>query len=167
MAAKCTADEVEEHLQCAICLDTLSDPRMLACQHTFCFACLEKLPKARGGGEDAGFKLSCPSCRESHAFQDVTALAKNRLVVQLLDTLQSQSVQSIPVHMCEECDEDKRADGFCQECQMCLCSFCISYHQKSKRFKQHSILALAALGSMQNKSDWSSLLKREPVCERH
>ena len=32
---------LEELVQCGICLERLSQPRMLPCQHTFCLSCLE------------------------------------------------------------------------------------------------------------------------------
>lgn len=49
----------KEDLVCAICLECWvgRDPRILRCQHTFCFECLEKLASA-------GLNFVCPLCQE-------------------------------------------------------------------------------------------------------
>jgi len=36
-----TASDFDDLLQCPICLDTLNDPKVLDCQHTFCANCLK------------------------------------------------------------------------------------------------------------------------------
>lgn len=35
-----SAENIEELIQCSLCLEVLHNPKMLACQHTFCMACL-------------------------------------------------------------------------------------------------------------------------------
>lgn len=36
-----TASNLDDLLQCPICLDILQDPKVLDCQHTFCANCLK------------------------------------------------------------------------------------------------------------------------------
>ena len=36
-----TASNIDDLLQCPICLDVLADPKVLDCQHTFCANCLK------------------------------------------------------------------------------------------------------------------------------
>jgi hypothetical protein len=36
-----TASNIDDLLQCPICLDVLQDPKVLDCQHTFCANCLK------------------------------------------------------------------------------------------------------------------------------
>jgi hypothetical protein len=50
---------VMEELVCAVCMDTLCDPRFLHCMHTYCEKCLEGLKKA-SALENGVF---CPECR--------------------------------------------------------------------------------------------------------
>ena len=63
MAADTTysADQIEQLLRCPICLDRLSSPKILPCQHTFCKSpCLEGLISV------GDRKLRCPECRKEH-----------------------------------------------------------------------------------------------------
>ena len=57
MAAKEALRKLEEELQCAICLGTYADPKLLNCNHVFCADCLPKLV----GGDNS---LTCPTCRK-------------------------------------------------------------------------------------------------------
>ena len=53
-------EKLAKSLECAICLDTFEDPRMLRCQHSYCRKCLEKIVVRVG----STYKLTCPECRE-------------------------------------------------------------------------------------------------------
>jgi len=50
---------LEELLECAICTDLLTDPKMLQCGHTFCAECLQGVYNASGQSGN----LRCPNCR--------------------------------------------------------------------------------------------------------
>lgn len=61
MAAFSTLEErLAKNLECAVCLDTFDDPRMLRCQHSYCKKCLEKIVVRVGNV----LKVTCPECRE-------------------------------------------------------------------------------------------------------
>jgi hypothetical protein len=36
-------NQLEENLQCTVCLEVLTDPRTLPCFHSFCKVCLERI----------------------------------------------------------------------------------------------------------------------------
>ena len=59
MAEK-TLKKVEEELNCSICLDTYSDPKLLQCLHAYCHKCLMKLVVRDQQGQ---LILTCPICR--------------------------------------------------------------------------------------------------------
>ena len=48
------------HLECAICLERLKEPKVLSCQHTYCKRCLERLVTTSGRGK---YEVTCPECR--------------------------------------------------------------------------------------------------------
>ena len=59
MAEK-TLKKVEEELNCSICLDTYSDPKLLQCFHAYCRKCLVKLVVRDQQGH---LIMTCPICR--------------------------------------------------------------------------------------------------------
>ena len=52
--------KVEEELNCSICLDTYTDPKLLQCYHVYCQKCLVKLVVRDQQGQ---LTLTCPICR--------------------------------------------------------------------------------------------------------
>ena len=53
--------KVEDQLNCSICLDVYTDPKLLQCLHVFCQTCLVKLVFRDDQGR---LVLSCPNCRQ-------------------------------------------------------------------------------------------------------
>ena len=56
-----TLKRFEEELNCSICLDTYSDPKLLQCLHAYCCKCLVKLVVRDQQGQ---LILTCPMCRQ-------------------------------------------------------------------------------------------------------
>ena len=52
---------LEEQLNCSICLDTFTDPKLLQCFHVYCQQCLVPLGVRDQQGQ---LSLSCPTCRQ-------------------------------------------------------------------------------------------------------
>ena len=53
--------KVEDQLDCSICLETYTDPKLLQCLHVFCRKCLVKLVVRDQQGQ---LILTCPICRQ-------------------------------------------------------------------------------------------------------
>ena len=53
--------KLEEQLNCSICLDTYSDPKLLQCFHVYCRQCLVPLVDRNQQGQ---LGLTCPTCRQ-------------------------------------------------------------------------------------------------------
>lgn len=51
-------NRLEEQLNCAICLHTFVDPRMLPCSHSFCKKCITDLAALNNHTH-----VNCPKCR--------------------------------------------------------------------------------------------------------
>lgn len=52
--------KLEEQLQCAICLQIYSDPKLLHCSHAFCLHCIEKVVRRTRNRPPF---VECPNCR--------------------------------------------------------------------------------------------------------
>ncbi len=52
--------KLDEQINCSICLDTYTDPKLLQCFHTYCTKCLIPLVRRREGQ----LTLTCPACRQ-------------------------------------------------------------------------------------------------------
>ena len=53
--------KLDEQLNCAICLDTYTDPKLLQCTHAYCTKCLIKLVVRDQQGQ---LILTCSTCRQ-------------------------------------------------------------------------------------------------------
>ena len=53
--------KVEDQLNCSVCLDIYTDPKLLQCLHVFCQTCLVRLVCRDEHGQ---LVLSCPNCRQ-------------------------------------------------------------------------------------------------------
>ena len=54
-------EQVEEQLNCSICLETFTDPKLLQCFHVYCQQCLMPLVVRDQQGKHV---LTCPTCRQ-------------------------------------------------------------------------------------------------------
>ena len=54
--------KLAKHLECPICLEKFTEPKVLSCQHSYCRKCLERLVRDPGP-ED--YEVTCPECRKS------------------------------------------------------------------------------------------------------
>ena len=57
-----TIKKLEDQLQCSICLDTYTDPKLLQCFHVYCRECLVRLVVQNQQGQ---LSLTCPICRQA------------------------------------------------------------------------------------------------------
>ena len=61
MAEELKLKEPEEQINCSICLDTYTDPKLLQCFHVYCQKCLVPLVDRDQGGH---LGIACPICRQ-------------------------------------------------------------------------------------------------------
>ena len=130
---------IDDLTQCAICQETLSQPKLLPCFHTFCLDCLRKSFEDR----QPGAEVSCPVCRGTVAVPDdgFEALPPHFFVENLLDA-KKISKQLTMQQRCDICCDDDDGDGdgggddeaekpfatsYCGECGQFLCSRCSKY----------------------------------------
>ena len=166
MAAARSTGSLQDMVECCICVDEFTDPRMLPCIHTFCLACLEKIGKDKQPGE----AMPCPLCRSAFKIpvSGFQGIQKNFFVQNLLDVHRLSTVDSTKA-FCEACSEDDSveetsiASVICIECCQKLCDLCCQYHKRHKLSKQHQLVDLKNVETISRLSKKSA----QSFCDRH
>ncbi|KAF7271593.1 hypothetical protein GWI33_015545 [Rhynchophorus ferrugineus] len=145
-----------ELVQCGICLEKLSNPRMLPCQHTFCLNCLktqvtvQNLRFAGGNslhspGDGKGHNkitlysdiktMICPVCQRTipleRGLDSLEKLPKNLYLESLLKVVEGSAVAQGPseTYRCVNCQTiSKQQEQVCQHCMQIFCNVCWNEH---------------------------------------
>ena len=127
-------EQVEEQLNCSICLDTYTDPKLLQCFHVYCQQCLVPLV-VRDKQEKLG-GITCPTCcqvtpipdRGVAGLQSVAPFQINRLmeiqstVKKLKNPLATGAMGGISFHCFEHAEEKLKL--YCETCGVLICLLC-------------------------------------------
>ena len=131
---------VEEQLNCSICLDTYTDPKILQCFHVFCRQCLVPLGVRDQQGQ---LSLTCPTCRQVTPIpsRGVAGLQSAFHINNLLEILED-SVRKLenapatperatptnlnPVNKASHCfvHEHRELELYCETCGELICHKC-------------------------------------------
>jgi hypothetical protein len=137
--AEMALQKVEDQLNCSICLDTYTDPKLLQCFHVYCKECLVRLVVRDQKGK---LSLSCPSCRQDTPVPDtgVSGLQSAFHINHLLeimeehkkeDTAITEATEGVPSevavgqqpsHCTEHIDEVLKL--YCKTCSEVICYKC-------------------------------------------
>ena len=131
---------VEEQLNCSICLDTYTDPKILQCFHVFCRQCLVPLGVRDQQGQ---LSLTCPTCRQVTPIpaRGVAGLQSAFTINNLLEILEDSAKELEnatatperatptdlnPVNKASHCfvHEDKELELYCETCGELICHKC-------------------------------------------
>ena len=138
-------EQVEEQLNCSICLDTYTDPKLLQCFHVYCQQCLVPLVVRDQQGK---LGLTCPTCRQVTpipdrgvaGLQSVAPFQINRLL-EIQDTVKklrnpSATVEgamggttintpsrNVAFHCSEHVEEEMKL--YCETCGVLICLQCV------------------------------------------
>ena len=126
--------KLEEQLNCSICLDTYTDPKLLQCFHVYCRQCLVPLVDRDQQGQ---LGLSCPTCRQVTPIPDrgVAGLQPAFHINHLLEVQESlqkvenpaatpEGVAMPSIRFCfEHLEEELRL--YCETCGELVCVQCI------------------------------------------
>ena len=140
---------VEEQLNCSICLDTYTDPKILQCFHVFCRQCLVPLGVRDQQGQ---LSLTCPTCRQDTPIpaRGVAGLQSAFHINTLLEILEdsARKLENAPAtperatstdlnlgNKASHCfvHEDKELELYCETCGELICLKCVT-----KSGKHHS-----------------------------
>ena len=176
MAEK-TLKKVEEELNCSICLDTYSDPKLLQCLHAFCRKCLVPLLVRDQQGQ---LILTCPICRHDTPVpaNGVTGLQPAFQINHLLEIMEEhKKAAADPPAIAEKAERDsasltsrnkvkvccrehagKEVELFCETCQEPICWKCVlksanhhshDYEELDKAFERYKVKVTASLEPME------------------
>ncbi|RZB40236.1 zf-C3HC4 and/or NHL domain containing protein [Asbolus verrucosus] len=139
---------IEELVQCGICLEKLTDPKMLPCQHTFCLACLQShltahriLIKQRSLDDQIAASkrpvaIKCPVCQKKvnleKGMESLKELPKNLYidsVLKLMDGNVSPISSKANDNRCVKCQIfSQQQEQCCQHCMQVFCNVCWNEH---------------------------------------
>ena len=133
-------EKLEDQLNCSICLDTYTNPRLLQCNHIYCQQCLVKLVIRDQQGQ---LILPCPNCRRVTPVpaNGVAGFQAAFLVNKLLEIVDEQK-KAVAAHEKTEsasptpvppgittvgCSEHngREVELYCNTCEKTICFKCI------------------------------------------
>ena len=106
MATSCPlSDQISDIMECPICVERFTDPKVVSCGHTFCLKCLLKY----GEHDKPGEQVACPLCRANFVIPPggFADLPNNVSVNQLLLANKSTDAPAGSV-LCDVCEEHGR-----------------------------------------------------------
>ena len=161
---------VEEQLNCSICLDTYTDPKILQCFHVFCRRCLVPLGVRDQQGQ---LSLTCPTCRQATPIpaRGVAGLQSAFHINNLLEILEDSArkfenapatperatpTDLNPGNKVSHCfvHEDKELELYCETCGELICLKCVT---KSGKHYSHDYEELNVAFEKYKKEITSSL----------
>ncbi|XP_072044476.1 tripartite motif-containing protein 2-like isoform X2 [Amphiura filiformis] len=146
-------------LECAICYEPFSDPRVLPCLHVFCCECLERW--ANSCRVDDNSIVSCPLCNKIHTIPEeegIKGFPIHFLVTNLQETVDKAKQNKSTAAYSGYCEnhEGKEQEYFCENCGCAACSDCCVL---DPTHRGHSFIRLKE-ASTQQRSSLENLTRR-------
>ena len=135
-----------ELLQCVICFEPYTNPKMLQCGHSFCEECLQGYHKVNQQAHNAQpGKLPCPTCRELTSIPEngIKGLRNDFKAHKLEKVLRMMAVRNRASScLCDPCTSEKisvDASVYCSKCKVNYCNGCLLIHNNNMIFKDHTV----------------------------
>ena len=162
-ASKPLIRKINDVAECPMCTNTMVDPKILPCVHSFCFKCIKQCWKDERPGEE----VPCPMCGSNFSIPDggLADLPKNFFIEKLLDArnLLNQSETYPKCDICLGRNIEKNAHKFCVDCRHKLCNQCLGVHQMMNVSKSHQLVSTGDCSEMDQKLTRPT----EIYCEQH
>ena len=127
MASVASTQTLQAIVECPICLETLTEPRMLACFHFYCQKCVHDMKEVK---QEEAVGYECPLCRKFSAKDQLESLP---IMSQLIEAI---SVASTAKAKCGKC-KNKVPTQRCLDCKDMYCDACREHHNEFKLFQSH------------------------------
>ena len=111
--------KLEKQLNCLICLNTYTDPKLLQCNHVFCRDCLVGLAHRNPQG------LPCPTCRQVTPIppEGVAGLQPAFQTNQFLEILDQHEMVKKDILYCPK-HQNRELELYCETCEELICFHC-------------------------------------------
>ena len=142
MASAAVSGAVSD-MECAVCHEFLTDPKLLPCAHLLCCNCLVTWMSTQP-------EAQCPLCRrtivdpEERASQTLEHIAASFPTDYSMAALVDAEKLLAKQHVCQVC-VDTAASSMCLDCGDMLCSCCAVVHGKLSATSHHTTEALISL----------------------
>ena len=160
-------NQLEENLQCTVCLERLNDPRTLPCCHSFCKVCLEGVVKTcrDNAPRDRPIReIPCPNCRTTFVLEpdkQVADMTRNHFICNMVQAMAVLD-RGIGVPCSHNCSQSYSV-ARCVTCEKFLCRECLTAHNNYRANNGHSVLTMEELSKPENRKK----IKDKMYCNEH
>ena len=182
MAAGSLGEEITTNLlKCMICYEAYTNPRVLPCQHTFCYGCLQQHIRIQNQQhEDATRRafltstyIKCPTCREQVLVphNGVDGFRHDFKVARIAEIIRStESCHQVAQQRdCEVCTVSGGVEiastNYCSTCARYFCSACSHRHRTKAVFADHKLAKLSQDPDREDACDVHKHEKLEYFCQ--
>ena len=137
----------DDILNCSICTESFTDPKVLPCTHTFCAGCLEQYYESQRHStesKDRPSSLPCPVCRAVFTVPDkgITDLHKDAIPGALAEIarIQVKPQKQVNCDVCRYRNHEIIAKDHCTHCGINYCGICSRDHECLTLFKSHAVV---------------------------
>ena len=155
-----------DYLECSICHEEYTEPKLLDCLHSFCKHCL--LEYQTTNYKDAKM-LICPLCRKETQLPEtgVEDFKSNFILTGLAGQLEQVSLSANSKLVCKLCKEKNEATYFCCDCPMIICANCAELHQKIPSLLCHTVVTFKDVVDGKIEQKGRRRRKHHPECQTH
>ena len=160
-------NQLEENLQCTVCLEVLTEPRTLPCCHSFCKVCLERIVQTCRDKAPRGRPIRefpCPDCRATFILdpdKHVADMPRNHFICNMIKVAAVlDRGTGVPCsHNCRQSYSVAR----CVTCEKFLCRECLAGHNNYRANNGHSVLTMEELSKPENRKK----INDKMCCKEH
>ena len=160
-------NQLEENLECTVCLERLNDPRTLPCWHSFCKVCLEGVVKTcrdKAPRDRPIREIPCPNCRTTFVLdpdKQVADMPRNHFICNMVQAMAVLD-RGIGVPCSHNCIQSYSI-GRCVTCEKFLYRECLTIHNSYPGHNGHSVLTMEELSKPENQKK----IKDKMYCNEH
>ncbi|KAL3890667.1 hypothetical protein ACJMK2_002948, partial [Sinanodonta woodiana] len=155
---------------CCICKDSFKSPKLIPCNHSFCYKCLDDYVRVnlRNG------RFNCPLCRTSVTLPkegvsgfESSVYSKDCDSLKTFEQKNTKEIIASEKYECEKyacdiCGPNSIACFRCLDCEENFCQVCSNVHEKLKATRHHKI---SDLGTLDQKT--KGTIRQRIFCEMH